>query len=200
MEYYPVEMEFIRSEEPPEYRRWGVWRTMSGTLGGDRGDLHDVNIAWDEEVDDDGDTVWRLHVDGNLDTTFELDEEQASELAYEIFEAVHASLYPGVSLEEPYELSENPQPKAYDPQEGYRYQILCRNQAYDRAWEHCDYAVDPADKKHLVSNYRDAYGAGWEFKTIMLPQKYWPKVTTARAPNPGPVTTTAASLVNKLKF
>ena len=29
-------------------------------------------------------------------------------------------------------------PKAYDPQTGYRYQILCRNVAYSREWEHCD--------------------------------------------------------------
>jgi len=76
----------------------------------------------------------------------------------------------------------NPRPEAYDPQPGYRYQILCRNQAYSgRTWEHCDYAVDREDKKHLLSNYRQAYGAGWEFKTIMLPQKYWP----GRAANPG---------------
>ena len=70
---------------------------------------------------------------------------------------------------------QNPQPQAYDPQEGYKFQILCRNQAYSRAWEHCDYAVDAADKKHLLENYRMGYGPGWEFKTIMLPAKYWPK-------------------------
>lgn len=70
---------------------------------------------------------------------------------------------------------QNPQPAAYDPQPGYRFQILCRNPSYDRAWEHCDYAVDSADKKHLLANYRQAYGAGYEFKTIALPKKYWPK-------------------------
>lgn len=65
-------------------------------------------------------------------------------------------------------------PQAYSPAEGYRYQILCRNPAYGRAYEHCDYASDPADKSHLLENYRLAYGGGWEFKTITLPRKYWP--------------------------
>ncbi len=68
-------------------------------------------------------------------------------------------------------------PKAYDPQEGQRYQILCRNQQYSREWEHCDYAKDRDEKRHLIANYSLAYGAGWEFKTIPLPAKYWPKVT-----------------------
>jgi len=67
-------------------------------------------------------------------------------------------------------------PAAYDPQEGYRFQILCRNPAYNgREWEHCDYAVDSADRKHLFENYRQAYGPGYEFKAILLPSKYWPK-------------------------
>lgn len=66
-------------------------------------------------------------------------------------------------------------PKAYDPQDGYRYQILCRNLSIGREWEHCDYAVDRADKKHLLENYQLAYGVGWSFKTICLPRKFWPK-------------------------
>lgn len=67
-------------------------------------------------------------------------------------------------------------PKAYEPQQGYKFQILCRNQQYTgKEWEHCDYATDSADKKHLLSNYRLAYGAGWEFKTILLPKKYHAK-------------------------
>lgn len=65
-------------------------------------------------------------------------------------------------------------PAAYDPQEGYKYQILCRNQSYDRAYEHCDYAKDRSELKHLLANYRLAYGGGWEFKTILLPRKFWP--------------------------
>lgn len=65
-------------------------------------------------------------------------------------------------------------PAAYDPEPGYCYQILCRHQS--REWEHCDYAKDRAEKKYLVGEYRLAYGAGWEFKTIQLPAKYWPKV------------------------
>jgi hypothetical protein len=58
---------------------------------------------------------------------------------------------------------------------GYKYQILCRNQSYGRAYEHCDYATDKADKNYLVGEYRLAYGAGWEFKVIVLPRKYWPE-------------------------
>jgi len=65
-------------------------------------------------------------------------------------------------------------PKAYDPQDGYRFQILCIGPR-GREWEHCDYAVDSADKKHLLENYWLAYGPGWAFKTIMLPAKFWPK-------------------------
>ena len=68
-----------------------------------------------------------------------------------------------------------PKPAAYDPQDGYKFQILCRNQQYSRAWEHCDYAEDRQEREHLISNYSMAYGAGWEFKTILQPRKYWPK-------------------------
>jgi len=64
-------------------------------------------------------------------------------------------------------------PKAYEPQQGYRYQVLCRNQHYDRAWEHCDYAKDKTEKNYLIGEYRMAYGVGYEFKSILLPQKYW---------------------------
>jgi len=64
-------------------------------------------------------------------------------------------------------------PQAYEPQHGYKYQILCRNLSYSRSWENCDYAKDSTDKKHLLINYAQAYGAGWEFKTILLPSKYW---------------------------
>ena len=62
-------------------------------------------------------------------------------------------------------------PKAYDPQQGYRYQILCR--CLSREWEHCDYAKDNQESGYLVENYRGAYGPGWQFKSIMLPAKYW---------------------------
>lgn len=63
-------------------------------------------------------------------------------------------------------------PLAYDPQQGYRYQILVMT-PYDRAYEHCDYATDNADKKHLLTNYRLAYGAGFRFKVEQLPRRYW---------------------------
>ena len=65
-------------------------------------------------------------------------------------------------------------PKAYSPEEGYQFQILCRHPHYNgREWEHCDYATDKEDRKHLLDNYRLAYGAAYEFKTISLPKKYW---------------------------
>jgi len=66
-------------------------------------------------------------------------------------------------------------PQAYDPQHGYKFQILTRNPSYGRSWEHCDYAKDRKEKADLIANYRQAYGAGWEFQSIMLPAKYWPK-------------------------
>lgn len=65
-------------------------------------------------------------------------------------------------------------PQAYAPETGYQYQILCRNARYSRSFEACDYATDKSDKIHLLTNYRQAYGAGWEFRVILLPRKYWP--------------------------
>jgi len=62
--------------------------------------------------------------------------------------------------------------KAYDPQEGCKYQILCRNR---REWEHCDYAKDEQERRYLLGEYRLAYGAGWEFRCLLLPPKYHPK-------------------------
>lgn len=67
-------------------------------------------------------------------------------------------------------------PKAYDPQEGYTHQIFTRNPAYGRSWEHCDYANGAKQKAELIKNYRQAYGAGWEFHSILLPAKYWRRV------------------------
>lgn len=69
-------------------------------------------------------------------------------------------------------------PAAYSPEHGYRYQLLCRNPAYGRAFEHCDYAVDRAERLHLLTNYRITYGPGWEFRSILLPAKYWPAKET----------------------
>ena len=63
-------------------------------------------------------------------------------------------------------------PKAYDPQQGYKYQIFSKS-VYDRELEHCDYAVDKADLKHLIENYQQAYGSEFSFRSILLPQKYW---------------------------
>ncbi|PGO60678.1 hypothetical protein [Priestia megaterium] len=63
-------------------------------------------------------------------------------------------------------------PKAYEPQQGYKYQILVKT-PYDRAYEHCDYAKDNEEKNHLIKEYQMAYGAGHYFKSILLPKKYW---------------------------
>lgn len=65
-------------------------------------------------------------------------------------------------------------PKVYDPEQGYKYQLLCMNIQFDREWEHCDYAADKQEKDYLLGEYRLAYGAGFRFKTIRLPKKYWP--------------------------
>jgi hypothetical protein len=62
---------------------------------------------------------------------------------------------------------------AYDPQQGCKYQIFCKNPEYGRVWEHCDYAKDTKEKDYLIGNYKQAYGNGWQFKSILLPQKYW---------------------------
>ena len=67
-----------------------------------------------------------------------------------------------------------PKPKAYAPEPGYKFQILCRNPSDDHAWDHCDYAVDLAEKNYLIRETKMAYGAGWEFRSILLPVKYWP--------------------------
>jgi len=75
-------------------------------------------------------------------------------------------------------------PKAYDPQRGYQYQIFQRHPLYNgREWEHTDYATDSDDKDYLLNEYALAYrGQGFEFKTELLPQKYWDmeKVTACR--------------------
>lgn len=62
-------------------------------------------------------------------------------------------------------------PRAYDPQQGYKYQILTRYN--NDPWEHCDYAKDKAEKDYLLQNYFSAYGSEFSFKTILLPKKYW---------------------------
>ena len=64
-------------------------------------------------------------------------------------------------------------PQAYSPEHGYKYQILTKCVG-ERAYEHCDYAKDKTEKNYLLSEYRLAYGAGFSFKTITLPAKYWP--------------------------
>lgn len=71
-------------------------------------------------------------------------------------------------------------PKAYDPQPEQKYQILTRDPQYGTEWEHCDYAGDRAELKHLLTEYRLAYGSTWQFQTITLPRKFWPKATNTK--------------------
>lgn len=63
------------------------------------------------------------------------------------------------------------QPKAYAPEQGYKYQILTRYN--NDPYEHCDYAKDKKEKDYLLNEYRMAYGNEFRFKTILLPEKYW---------------------------
>lgn len=63
-------------------------------------------------------------------------------------------------------------PKAYSPEQGYKYQILAWD-SYNREYDHLDYAKDKTEKNYLLTEYAMAYGAGARFKTIPLPRKYW---------------------------
>lgn len=63
-------------------------------------------------------------------------------------------------------------PKAYEPEQGYKYQIFCR-EVGKREWEYCDYAKDRAEKDYLIREYVLAYQGGFEFKAMRLPMKYW---------------------------
>ena len=62
-------------------------------------------------------------------------------------------------------------PKAYEPQQGYKYQLLYMGHG-SREYESIDYAVDRKEKEYLINEYRLAFGGG-RFKAEMLPQKYW---------------------------
>lgn len=75
-------------------------------------------------------------------------------------------------------------PQACNPEYGYKFQILAKNTRFSRIWDHwdhCDYATDKGNKNYLLTKYRQAYGAGWEFKVIVLPRKYWPENQTKKA-------------------
>ena len=71
-------------------------------------------------------------------------------------------------------------PLAYSPEQGQKFQLLVKCPS-DRAYGHCDYAADRTEKNYLLNEYRLAYGAGFSFKTITLPAKYWPKVGAEHA-------------------
>jgi hypothetical protein len=64
-------------------------------------------------------------------------------------------------------------PKAYDPQQGYQYQIFIKS-PYERELEGLDYAKDYQDLKYLLNEYRLAYrGQSVGFSYTKLPRKYW---------------------------
>jgi hypothetical protein len=63
-------------------------------------------------------------------------------------------------------------PKAYYPEQGYKYQILVWDN-YNRCYDHCDHAKDKQEKNYLVGEYRLSFGNGFRFKVIELPRKYW---------------------------
>ena len=62
-------------------------------------------------------------------------------------------------------------PKAYAPERGYMYQILCRT--FGEGWEHCDYAKDKDERDYLIGQYQLAYGGNWDIKAYKLPRKWW---------------------------
>lgn len=64
--------------------------------------------------------------------------------------------------------------KAYEPQEGYRFQLVAR-WTVSGAFEHLDYAVDSTELARLLKEYRLAFGTGWWYRIITLPQRFWPK-------------------------
>jgi hypothetical protein len=61
-------------------------------------------------------------------------------------------------------------PKAYEPEQGYMFQILCQGEP-NEAWEQCDYAVTRTDRAYMMNEYR-ALGQGY-YKSILLPRKFW---------------------------
>lgn len=63
-------------------------------------------------------------------------------------------------------------PKTYSPQQGYKYQLFCRELPHQRQWDHCDYARDRREKDDLLAEYRLAYGPGFTFKVCRFPAKY----------------------------
>jgi hypothetical protein len=60
-------------------------------------------------------------------------------------------------------------PKAYCPEYGYKYQILCWD-SYNREYDHIDYAKDKEEKNYLLAEY---IMVGGIYKSIPLPKKYW---------------------------
>ena len=64
-------------------------------------------------------------------------------------------------------------PATYEPEQGYRYQILTKSKTA-RAYEHLDYARNRQELEYLIGEYRLAFTNGDHiFKTIKLPMKFW---------------------------
>jgi hypothetical protein len=67
-------------------------------------------------------------------------------------------------------------PKAYEPIQGQRYQILVKCPG-EREYEHLDYAKDKAERDHLVKEYSLVFGRDYYFNVRVFPRKYWKEVT-----------------------
>lgn len=62
--------------------------------------------------------------------------------------------------------------KAYEPVQGQMYQLLLWD-AYNREYDHLDYAEDKTELKYLKKEY--ALSGYHRIKVEVLPQKYWKK-------------------------
>jgi len=61
-------------------------------------------------------------------------------------------------------------PKAYNPQQGYKFQILYRG--YGVEWEHLDYAASREERDYLLKEYQIAFHGRGQYKFIYLPARY----------------------------
>jgi hypothetical protein len=64
-------------------------------------------------------------------------------------------------------------PGAYKPIPGYRFQVFARNRADGRAWRSIAYAINKKRLYQQMESYAAKY-AGYQFKVVRLPIKYWP--------------------------
>ncbi|MDW2886683.1 hypothetical protein [Exiguobacterium artemiae] len=64
-------------------------------------------------------------------------------------------------------------PKAYDPVEGYRYQLFYKHSEV-RELDHLDYAKDQTELFYLLEEYHLCMTPG-TLRYLQLPKQYWPK-------------------------